>query len=66
MLVKKDLPIIGGKGGNNPHQNDFDADLDENCLSTDEQLEGRDYVQTLGNSANSPRPSNQIAINNRA
>lgn len=50
LLVKKDVPDFAGKGSPD--------DADDHYLSTDEQLEHRDYVQTLGNSANSPRPSN--------
>ena len=53
LIVK---PSLAEKA--NANYGALNGDTDEYCLSTEEQLEARDYVQTLGNSQNSPRPTN--------
>ena len=60
LIVKNGSPTFGLKKGSHP--DDIPGDNDEYMLSTEEQLEARDYVETLGNSQNSPRPSNNVAI----
>ncbi len=58
LIIKNEAPHFGPKGAKNNHDDLAGGDNDdEYMLSTEEQLEVRDYVQTLGNSQNSPRPT---------